>query len=260
MIININGKSLKITNQIPEYEDLIEWRFLSFNRIDEEKNINSFLEITPKYTKIKIENRQYYISGKLLRTDIYTILNAVVSIILSDEDNAYIHSSVLSKNKKGILLLGTFSQGKTTLALEMEKNGFNINSADYTHLYFDGKRLKMKSGSRHLKYEDKIRLLDEANSNLNIEIKEVYILLGICDGGIFKKEKVTDENYMVKKIFPFLTWWTNAPLISDPNIILQNTKYKEMFGFLKKFNKIPLFNLRGDKKVISLNLSKTLER
>ena len=47
------------------------------------------------------------------KSDLYQIYNNYISVLVNDL-NFYIHSVVISKDGYGILLLGTFDQGKTT--------------------------------------------------------------------------------------------------------------------------------------------------
>jgi DNA replication protein DnaC len=263
MIIELsNGRYLEVINRIKEYEDKVECRLTSLNEVHSPKErIENLLEITPEYTLIKMGNKEYKINKKLLKTDIYTIISAMIAMISSDENNAFMHSMVVSKNNKGILLLGTFGQGKTALALEMEKEGFEINSSDQTHLLIKDNKLFMKRGSRYLKCEEGIRFLDENKTNKILEIESIMLLYGLCDEGSYKKIKVEDENYIIKKVFPFLNWWTVTPLITDSSIVLENIKYKEMFNFIKKITnmKKDVFILRGDKHEISCRLKQEQE-
>lgn len=263
MIIEVKkGKYLKIVNTIQEYEKLIEYRLMSFKKIEtSSKKIDNILQITPKNTKVKVLGEEYILKRKLIKTDIYTLINATISIMLSNKNNAFVHSSIVSKKNKGILLLSTFGQGKTTLALEMEKLGFDINSADYTHLCLTKGELFMKRGSRYMKCQEGARFINQDKATANVKIRKVVLLYGLCDGGKYKEIKIKDRNHEIKALFPFLTWWTNSPLITDPRIIFKNLKYEDMFRFLTKLLVITngAYILRGDKKRVALKLNKEIE-
>jgi hypothetical protein len=264
MIIKLRkGKYFEIINQIKEYDMLIEYKIMSFEKISNfDKKVSYLLKITSKYTKIKVLDKEYLINKRLAKTDLYTIINAVISMAISDENNAFVHSVVVSKKGKGILLLGTFGQGKTAISLEMEKNNFEINSADQTYLFIKKNKIFMRLGSRYLKYGNEIRFLEKEKITSEIEIKKIIFLVGICEGGIYKRAIIKDKNHLIKKIFPFLNWWTHSPLITNPQIFLENPKGLEMFRFLKKLTLINknIFILRGDKEKISLEINNLLEK
>ncbi len=264
MIIEVKKRQyLEIDNRIKEYQSLIKNQIASFREIKSFiGKINYQLKIMPNQTRIKLKDKKYLINKKLIQTDLYPMIHAIISIIISDKNNAFIHSSVVSKNKKGILIVGTFGQGKTTLALEMEKKGFEINSADHAHLYLTKNKLFMKLGSAYLKYQEKSKFLDKEKIISFIEIKEIIMICGMCDKGKCKKDVITDKNYIVKYLFPSLNWWTNSPIITDPNVILFNPKHKEMFSFLMKLAKIKkrVYMLRGDKRKISFEVSKLIRK
>ena len=81
---------------------------------------------------ILLKNKEYVINGKLKHTDLYQLINNIISNIINDSNNLYLHSSVVAKNNSGMLIFGDFNSGKTTLSIKLRQKGYQILSADQT--------------------------------------------------------------------------------------------------------------------------------
>ena len=115
MIYKIKNLFLLVENQISEFDDIIYGRFSQFEQENEIKTDN-YLKFNINDVQIKINGQEKILNSKIIKTDIYTIINNVISYIINDENNIYMHSVVVSNSKQGILIIGNFGQGKTTLA------------------------------------------------------------------------------------------------------------------------------------------------
>lgn len=173
--------------------------------------------------------------------------------LIDDNDNILLHSTVISKDGYGILLLGTFGVGKTYLSLVAEQNGYIINSADFSWFKIKGNELILIKGSNYLKYDNDERFLSKKYINSHIVIKCIVFLDGMCDGNNSVFEKMFNNNYIMRKTFPFANWHSSIPLISDNiNLPLNNINIKEcLLKFIDKNQNFISF--RGDSnKLISI--------
>ena len=160
MIYKIKNLFLLVENQISEFDDIIYGRFSQFEQENEIKTDN-YLKFNTNDVQIKINGQEKVLNSKIIKTDIYTIINNVISYIINDENNIYMHSVVVSNSKQGILIIGNFGQGKTTLANEFLKYGYKINSSDQTWLEIKDLQLNQVLGSRFYHENDNIKFLDK---------------------------------------------------------------------------------------------------
>lgn len=181
---------------------------------------------------VNINSVVYKIDKKLEKTDLFPLLNNIIANIINDENNTYIHSSIISKEGQGILLIGDFVQGKTTLGLTAEKYGFDINSADQSWLTIINKKLIMNKGSRYLKFENNEKSLSKEKTNQPVKIKKIILLYGLCENGTVEETFMRNEQHIMKKLFPFINWHSNIPLFTDNQMLyIDNIHIK---NFLEK--------------------------
>ena len=121
MIYEIKGKYLEVLNEVKEYGEIIFGRFSQFE-IVENKVTNNSLVFKEASVEINLDGNRKVLKNKIVKTDIYPIINNVIAYLVNDGNNIYMHSIVVSKNNIGILIVGNFGQGKTTLAEEFKKN------------------------------------------------------------------------------------------------------------------------------------------
>ena len=211
-------------------------------------NVDNYLKIHNEEVEIKIKNQIKKINGKLIKTDLYTIINNVLSYIINDENNIYLHSVVVSNENNGILILGSFGQGKTTLANEFSKNKFEINSTDQTWLKIQDGNLIQVLGSKFYIDNSDVRYLKDEDSKRNVKIDKIIRLIGLCDKGDLSINKTNDLYKKIKQISDYASWSVNSPLFTD-DTELYNVN-KSLKKFLIKLDKIPLYNVRGDKEEV----------
>lgn len=82
--------------------------------------------------EININGDYKILKNRIVKTDIYPIINNVIAYIINDKSNMFVHSLVVSKGNNGILIIGEFGQGKSTLGnmIKDEFNQYNIIHAD----------------------------------------------------------------------------------------------------------------------------------
>lgn len=247
MIYKIKNILLEVICEIKEFEELVYGRFSQFEKIDsmEQKN---YLKIHKEKINININNHKKEIKGTVLKTDLYTIINNILSYIINDENNIYMHSVVVSNKKKGLLILGNFGQGKTTLANEFVKSGFIINSTDQTWLRFENNILEQVLGSRFYFEEGKVKYINKSDSLKKVNINEIIRIVGLCDNGELTINSPKNIFSKVKQISDYATWSSNSVLFTD-DIELYNIN-ENIKPFLMKLGQIPLYNVRGDKKEV----------
>ena len=248
MIYQIKDIYLEVICDIKDFEELVYGRFSQFKKTNLNYS-NNYLKISEKKIEINVKDNKKEMMGKIFKTDLYTIINNVISYIINDDNNLYIHSVVVSKRNKAILIIGDFGQGKTTLANEFLKYGFTINSTDQTWLEICGNKLIQRLGSRFYMENNNIRFIDNKNSMKNIRIDKIIRIVGLCDNGEFSMNTPKNMFYKVKQISNYASWSMISPLFTD-NIELYNIK-ENIKSFLLKLDKIPLYNVRGDKKEIA---------
>ena len=87
MIYKIKDVSLEVICKIKEFEELVYGRFSQFEKIDR-KDQDNYLKISKEKIEIKIGNQKKELNGVVLQTDLYTVINNVLSFIIDDEMRA----------------------------------------------------------------------------------------------------------------------------------------------------------------------------
>lgn len=251
MIYKIKNVILEVICEIKEFEELVYGRFSQFEKIDSIEQEN-YLKISKDKIEININNQKKELNGVVLQTDLYTVINNVLSYIIDDENNIYMHSVVVSNKNKGLLILGNFGQGKTTLANEFVKNDFKINSTDQTWLRIENNTFEQVLGSRFYIEEGKIKYISKSDSVKKVNIDEIIRIVGLCDNGVLTINKPKNIFSKVKQISDYATWSSNSVLFTD-DIELYNIN-ENIKSFLMKLEEIPLYNVRGDKKAVVKNV------
>lgn len=244
--LEVSCDDVKLSNRLKNWLNIFE-----VIKADKKKIINS---INIKNGKIRVVvNNDELLNSYLETTDLYPIVMNMLANLIDDNDNILLHSTVISKDGYGILLLGTFGVGKTYLSLVAEQNGYIINSADFSWFKIKGNELILIKGSNYLKYDNDERFLSKKYINSHIVIKCIVFLDGMCDGNNSVFEKMFNNNYIMRKTFPFANWHSSIPLISDNiNLPLNNVNIKEcLLKFIDKNQNFISF--RGDSnKLISI--------
>lgn len=225
------------------YQRINKW-LITFKVVDIEQE-NNLLIINKSLIRLVLNNKEI-LNINLDTTDLYPIVMNIISNLINNEDNIVLHSSVISKNGYGVLILGTFGAGKTNLSLVAEKYGYKINSADFSWLAIQNQELYLKKGSCYLKYESKERILSDGDCNLDVKIRKIIYLIGACDGGKIKVNKIVNYKHIIKRIFPFANWHSSMPLMGDDIVLpINNMCIKK---FLIKFSmlSIDFLLVRGD--------------
>lgn len=249
----INNLNLVINNLNAEFDEFFSERCLE--KKNEQLNYSNEIIIKKDIT-LKTENTKE-VYKNVSRSSLFQIYNNLLGSLINDKNNLYIHSTLISKNNKGILILGNFGQGKTYLANYAKEKGFKINSSDQTWLQWHKDKLILKLGSSFVKEKDYKYNLEKDEIIKPIEIVKIVIIYGLCDNGTFKETILENTEHIYKRIFPFANWHYAIPLINGGK--LRNTS-DEISKFLKHLieSKVVVSTIRGDKKEIIANFQKFL--
>ena len=176
MVYEFNNSKFQIKNS-RELDNYFSNRLQNIS--DDEKVANNYIDYKDNNLVLCINNEKIIIDKKIKETDYYQIFNNYLSFLGNSDYSLYIHSSVISKNNKGFLLLGNFGQGKTTLSCLAQEYGYDINSADHSLLQLKNNELFLKQGSTFVKENNYNYNIPYENSIKNIEIKAVVLLYGL---------------------------------------------------------------------------------
>ena len=243
MVYEFNNSKFQIKNS-RELDNYFSNRLQNIS--DDEKVANNYIDYKDNNLVLCINNEKIIIDKKIKETDYYQIFNNYLSFLGNSDYSLYIHSSVISKNNKGFLLLGNFGQGKTTLSCLAQEYGYDINSADHSLLQLKNNKLFLKQGSTFVKENNYNYNIPYENSIKNIEIKAVVLLYGLSDNGKLSYSKIEDK-YVLKRLYPFCSWHFTTPLSTNYDIELFNSK-KSITTFLDNLDlsTVDVLSVRGD--------------
>ena len=249
MIYKIKDEYLEVINYCNEYDEYIFKRFSQFEIVTN-KEINNYLRFNETSVEININGDYKILKNRIVKTDIYPIINNVIAYIINDKSNMFVHSLVVSKGNNGILIIGEFGQGQSTFAKEFVNNGYEINSTDQTWLKFKENDLYQELGSSFDIENGKIKTLETKQYKKEIKINKIIRIVGLCNEGKTQIDINNNKYYIVKNIAPFCYWSYMMPLFTD-DVELYNTN-TFVKSFLSKIDesKILNFEVRGDKREI----------
>ena len=182
MIYKIKDEYLEVINYCNEYDEYIFKRFSQFEIVTN-KEINNYLRFNETSVEININGDYKILKYRIVKTDIYPIINNVIAYIINDKSNMFVHSLVVSKGNNGILIIGEFGQGKSTFAKEFVNNGYEINSTDQTWLKFKENDLYQELGSSFDIENGKIKTLETKQYKKEIKINKIIRIVGLCNEG-----------------------------------------------------------------------------
>ncbi|MEN8905063.1 MAG: hypothetical protein ABF289_03795 [Clostridiales bacterium] len=253
MIYEVGNECLEIENEFAYLGTTIKKRMLHFKETN--KKTKNKIKLMKNKTIINV-GKKIELKGDINKTDIYPILNSSISKLLNNKSNVYIHSAVISKNYKGILILGDFNSGKTKLSYKAFENGFEINSADQTWIDIEDEKLYMKLGSKYLKYEDKEGFIDDKYLSKKINIIKIIILNGSCANGEYVENFIIKKEYKIKNLFRFCNWYSVIPLFTEFKYLYNNDR--NILDFLRMVCGLdmPISKVRGDNSKIINEIKK----
>lgn len=249
MIYKIKEDFLEVSNEIKELDEYIFGRFSQFEKI-ENANVKNYLKFRENSVEIMLNGYSKVLNNRVIKTDIYPIINNVIAYLINDNKNIFIHAIVVSKNSKGILIVGDFGQGKSTLATEFEKNGYQINSTDQTWLEEKNGLIYQKLGSNFDIKNGKVEILNNKNFKKNVKIIKIIRAVGICDNGDVSINEVTNQCYIVKNLSSFCNWNYTMPIFTDDKTLYNTTLCTKQFLSKVINSNIQMLDIRGDKKNI----------
>lgn len=243
IIYKIKNNLLLINCDIKEYDELIIKRMSMFDnkKYEAGDTYTNYINISKKETKYCINQNTFIIKGKLIHTDLYQLINNIVSNMINDQLNVYIHSCVVKKDNKAFLLLGDFESGKTTLAIESIKKGYKILSADQSWICNKDNHLYLHLGSKYLSFNDSETLLDPIEDDIKIDY--IFELKGLCYNGDVELSKEKNNTHLIKRISKYCTWSISNVLFTDQSKL--DIDLKMIYSFTKSID-MPLYSIRGD--------------
>ena len=253
-VYNIGQKNIYIYCEIEEYCRQIE-KWLSAYDIISSNQYESYIKIYKNKVVWNINGIEKFIDDKIKHTDLYPLFYNLIANAVLDDANILLHSAVLCYNNVGILVVGDFDSGKTTLCLKAKKSNIEVVSADQTHLYYIKNKIMLKRGSQYMKIDTNNELILKSN-NSEIEIKLIINIVGICDEGKLSFDLVNNKDHIIKKMFKFCTWHSDIPLFTKP--IMLNIDRIKVYKWLSKVN-IPFYNVRGDPENIIRKIKEVLK-
>lgn len=145
------------------------------------------------------------------------------------------------------------------MALEFENNGWEINSADQSELEISNNQVCLVAGSSYMKHNNTFRILD--NTTKRVKIEKVLLLYGLCDDGTYSKQTISDFNYKMRRIWNFVSWVCNTPIITTDSVLYDNSLSKQMYPMCKKICEIiPNIDIiRGDKRIVVKQMESELK-
>lgn len=235
---NINGneqnaifrRALQILNSFDFHEK--EWNHEVVTlEINEDTIVCKFNKVQKVYKEIS-------------KTDVYPILYSLLYELEMKECRVFAHSVVVYKEKNGLLILGDFHSGKTTLGNEFEKIGWKMVAADQSILMVRDNSIMLYKGSKS--QYDAEKCLDEKRVPL-IKIKNVVLIRGLTVEGDVKVDNITGFNNIYRGTWSNFVWPWYTPLTNRMELIQLNDKYvKKLYNFFDQFSKLKFYSARGD--------------
>jgi hypothetical protein len=128
----------------------------------------------------------------------------------------------------------------------LKNYGWEINSADQSELEIEDDKLYMVSGSKYLKHEGKTKILK--NSDNKLRINKAMILYGICEKGQYSKKEIKVQEYKLRRMWNYIGWVTNTPIITSHSMIDDAKLNLEMLNFCERMSMVlsSVELIRGD--------------
>ena len=253
-IYDINRKNIYIYCEIEEYCHKIE-KWLSAYDIISSNKYNSYIKIYKNKVVWNIDGVEKIIHNKIKHTDLYPLFYNLIANAVLDDDNILLHSAILWYNNSGILVVGDFDSGKTTLCLKAMENSVEVVSADQTHLCYVKNKIMLKCGSLYMKINRDNKVISGLTES-EVEIKLIINLVGVCDNGKLYFDVVDNKEHIVKKLFKFCTWHSDIPLFTKTEMLVIDRI--KIYKWLSRIN-IPFYNVRGDSKNIIIKIKEILK-
>ena len=253
-IYNIGQKNIYIYCEIEEYCCLIEKWLSTYDTISL-NHYDSYIKIYKNKLVWNIDGIENFINNKIKHTDLYPLFYNLLANAVLDDTNILLHSAVLCYNNLGVLIVGDFDSGKTTLCSKAMKNDIEVVSADQTVLCYVKNRMMLKRGSLYMKINNDNEVLSSP-TKFEVEIKMIINLVGVCDDGKLCFDVLDNKEHIIKKMFKFCTWHSDIPLFTD-NIMLNIDRIK-IYKWLSKIN-VPFYSVRGDSENIIKKIKEVLK-
>ncbi len=209
---------------------------------------------------IKLDKKLYNFRITLSKRDVYQIFYLFISLVANELGSCLIHSSFVSSNNNGILIVGNYGSGKTTLSNLFSKNGFEINSADRSIISCKNNNLTFLQGSKKIEYENKTLYLEKKLTTKEIKIKMVVFLEGVDKGGKLIINELDDSIRIKKRIFTAQTNVYFSPL-TNTNKTLFELVPENLFLISNNisFCNNKFYTVRGDPKKIIKFIKQKME-
>ncbi len=232
----IKNYIFKIVNEIDNFSSRFEELVSTFPLCDN-KDVDFTMFVKTNSIVINKNGKIFKLNVKIEYRDLYQIFYFFIYFCLNNSQRTFIHSSVVVKNGKAILLLGTFGAGKTTLSLELQKHGYKIASADQSLIEIKDDKLFFTFGSKRYQYNGVNYFLNEEDIEIQAQISEICCLMGVCKNGEIVINEITDSIRKSKKIWASIIWAYTNPLINYSDVLIKKIDVS-ISNFIKKASNI----------------------
>lgn len=203
---------------------------------------------TDKKIYIKLFNKEYIFQSKIHHSDLYVIFNALIYASLLRKKLLCIHSACLSKNNKGILIIGDFHSGKTTLSIHLEKLEWIQESTDQTIIKTNSPLIEKICGSNYMKYSNKNIYINKYNSALKqTPISKIIFIKGLCENGLQSVENIKSKSRIMFDLYKAMTWPFHSPLINSGEFLHIPIELNDFYTHaIAIYKKCDFLSIRGD--------------
>lgn len=208
-----------------------------------------------KEVNLKIKEKKYTFSGGILSShDIYPLILFAIYSLYKQHNFLLLHSVVVECKNIGILIIGNFGQGKTTLGLAFENCGYCMVSADQTIVGFSNDQVYALASSNIVRINNTEYCISGIKSN--IQIKKIIFIDGLCYGGDNYIKSIHQKHIILKRLWNAATWPWNTPLYITMSSVYNNTS--DIFDLCDMIssNSLAIYTVRGDPHYIAELLSK----
>lgn len=255
----VYNKVLSITNKVKEFDSKLQELVSTFSS-SSRKESDCNLLINKNSITLTINKESEKIPLLVNTRELYQIFYFYIYRCFNQDNQSFVHGAVVSKNGEGVLLLGTFGAGKTTLSFRLQNLGFEINSADHTLLQIIDNDLYAVSGTMRVKYNGNTSYIQPTLAKQKLKINRIMFLIGLSDGGQVVNTFVKDPIYKMKKFWNSIIWVYTNPLQNFSQELLKHITHSQT-AFIKKLSQTvtPMYLVRGDSVKVAKQIKKDFE-
>lgn len=180
--------------------------------------------------------------------DLYQMFFAFVYTLSHRRQCLPLHSVVVSRDDQGLLILGGFGAGKTSLSIAFRQCGYKIHAGDHSICRVTGADLLCVQGTKRVLHDGVETLLDDAEVTQAVRIAKIVVVVGACQGGKVTEEPIGDEVTRARRLWPSVSWPYLSPMVGSDQLLLQAGATQELIAVtrLVASSGLPMVKVRGD--------------